>query len=141
MLQTFASHAIDRFAKAAQLDEATIRELYQLQFVVTNLPGNTLGATANHTLWIDQDAAGLGWFVDSTLDTDSEFAPGGAALDRMDLLTVLAHELGHLLGFEHDTESGHLMSEMLASGSRLLPIGTTASIDDVFSALSNPDWS
>jgi hypothetical protein len=139
VLQTFASLAIDRFAKAAQLDEATIRELHQLQFVVTNLPGNTLGATANHTLWIDQDAAGFGWFVDPTPGTDEEFdlnsgevSDGGAASGHMDLLTVLAHELGHVLGFEHNPEPGHLMSETLAIGTRLLPIGIDADIDNVF---------
>ena len=83
-------------------------------------------------------------------DTDEEFGlnshefsygeaiPGGAASGRMDLLTVLAHEPGHLLGFEHDTEPGHLMSETLASGVRLLPpISDTAIIDDVF---ATPDW-
>ena len=56
----------------------------------------------------------------------------------MDLLTVLAHELGHLLGFEHDPAPGHLMSETLAPGTRLLlPIGTSEDIDNVF---ANPDW-
>ena len=55
----------------------------------------------------------------------------------MDLLTVLPHELGHLLGFEHDPEAGHVMSESLAPGVRLLPIGAAADIDDVF---STPDW-
>ena len=55
----------------------------------------------------------------------------------MDLLTVLAHELGHLIGFEHDAEPGHLMFETLAPGMRLLPIGTGSDIDQVF---ANPDW-
>ena len=55
----------------------------------------------------------------------------------MDLLTVLAHELGHILGFEHDAAPGHLMSETLAPGTRLLPIGASTDIDDVF---ANPDW-
>ena len=55
----------------------------------------------------------------------------------MDLLTVLAHELGHVLGFEHDAAPGYLMSETLAPGIRLLPIGTEDDIDNVF---ANPDW-
>ena len=48
---------------------------------------------------------------------------GGAAAGRIDLLTVLAHELEHLIGFGHNSEPGHLMSETLAPGKRLLPIG------------------
>ena len=55
----------------------------------------------------------------------------------MDLLTVLAHELGHLLGFKHDSDPGHLMSKTLAPGIRLLRIGTSDEIDQVF---ANPDW-
>ncbi len=86
---------------------------------------------------IDQDAAGFGWFVDPTPNDDAEFAPGGPAAGRMDLLTVLAHELSHVLGLEHDSEPGHLMSETLAPGMRLLPIGTTDEIDNVFAV---PEW-
>ncbi len=114
-----------------------------------NWPNNLLGLAAGHVLWIDRDAAGFGWFVDPTPDSDEEFGlnsgefsypafgPSGAAAERMDLLTVLAHELGHLLGFEHDPAPGHLMSETLAPGTRLLPIGSSADIDDAF---ANPDW-
>ena len=82
-------------------------------------------------------AAGFGWFADLTPNDDAEFQPGGAVASRMDLLTVLAHELGHLLGFEHDSKPGHLMSETLAPGMRLLPIGSGSDIDQVF---ANPDW-
>ena len=118
--------------------------LNDVKFIVTDLPNNLLGLAAGHVIWIDQDAAGFGWFVVPTSDADDEFglnshepSYGTGAAGRMDLLTVLAHELGHLLGIEHDTAPGHLMSETLAPGNRLLPIGSSNDIDDVF---STPDW-
>ena len=39
----------------------------------------------------------------------------------MDLLTVLEHELGHLLGFDHQ-ETG-VMEDTLAAGTRKTPAG------------------
>ena len=65
-----------------------------VEFVVTDLPNNLLGLAASQVVWIDQDAADFGWFVDPTANDDAEFQPSGAAAGRMDLLTVLAHELG-----------------------------------------------
>ena len=55
----------------------------------------------------------------------------------MDLLTALAQELGHLPGDGHDTAPGQLMSETLAPGTRLLPIGSS---DDNDQAFGNLDW-
>ena len=113
-----------------------------VEFIVTDLPNNLLWLAAGHVVWIDQGAAGFGWFVDPIPNDDDEFGLNshessyGQAAERMDLLTVLAHELGHLLGFEHDTAPGHLMSETLAPGVRLLPIGTSSEIDNAF---ANPD--
>ena len=50
---------------------------------IGNLPENRIGITLGHTIYIDSDAAGRGW-------------------QTMDLVSVVMHELGHVLGFDHD---------------------------------------
>ena len=85
---------------------------------ITNLGGTTLGLASGNTLWIDDNAAGWGWFVDATPGDDREFSlPANQGVQkRMDLLTVVMHELGHLFGHEHD-EAG-VMAETLIAGVR-----------------------
>ncbi len=65
-------------------------------------------------------------------DDDSEFTTPGnqGEMNRVDLLTVLEHEIGHILGYDH-TDSG-LMSPTLATGIRETP---TAVIDQFFAGL------
>ena len=73
------------------------------------------------SIWIDQNAAGWGWFIDRTPRNDSEFTTSGnqGEQHRIDLLTVLTHEFGHLLGYEHE-QSG-VMEDTLAAGTRRIP--------------------
>src|SRR4051794_3935676 len=64
---------------------------------------------------IDDNADGWGWH------TDASSAPGA---NRVDLLTVVMHELGHVLGHEdldHGAHSEDLMSGLLTPGQRRLP--------------------
>jgi hypothetical protein len=99
---------------------------------VADLPGATLAMASGNSIVVDADAAGVGWFVDSTPSDHSEFAaaasrrslvaqPASAAAGRYDLLTAIAHEYGHLLGYGHADEGDSLMSKSLSPGERRLP--------------------
>ena len=118
-VQPLLSEALARW----QASGVDVSGLGQLDIRITNLGGNYLGMTDGHTIWLDDNAAGWGWFVDPTPNDDSEFTTPGnqGEKHRMDLLTVLEHELGHMLGREHE-ESG-VMAETLSAGERWTPSG------------------
>ena len=127
-LQPIVNEAIARWA-AAGLSAQSVDAMARARFVVTELPGAELGIAGDGTIYIDRDAAGHGWFVDSTPTKDEEFARGSStaqlqaidvrALDRMDLLSVVEHELGHLAGLDDlDSVVSDLMSNSLSTGLR-----------------------
>jgi hypothetical protein len=106
---------------------------------VADLPDDLLGVAAGTSITLDVDANGLGWFVDNTPLDNSEYVTDAAresliaksetpAAARYDLLTVIAHELGHVLGSDHHNDGDHLMSESLDPGVRRLP--GASQIDD-----------
>jgi len=76
---------------------------------------------SGNTIYLDVNAAGWGWFLDATPHDDSEFTTPGnqGEQNHMDLLTVLMHEMGHVLGLDHDARG--VMQETLAPGTRLSP--------------------
>jgi parallel beta-helix repeat protein len=128
--------------QAAGVGGALLGQLSAAHFQVSDLPAGNLGMGfpgANQVL-IDPDAAGHGWFVDPTPLQDEEFTPapsgallasaGTAAEDRMDLLTAVLHELGHLAGLPDVSaaaDPGNLMGDVLGLSNRL-----TAALDRVF---------
>jgi hypothetical protein len=88
---------------------------------IVDLPGAQLGWSSPGAIWLDRDAAGRGWFIDPTPANDGEFDPNlvdSPARGRVDLLTVVAHELGHVMGLVHSHEDGDLMADALPVGIR-----------------------
>ena len=73
---------------------------------------------------LDINGAGYGYFIDPTPGSDSAFARGqnGAAAHQVDLLTVVMHEMGHILGInEVVNRPGDVMGEYIPVGVRELP--------------------
>ena len=85
--------------------------LSKTDVLIGNLGGSTLGRTADQVITIDDDAAGHGWstYIDSAVKEG-----------KVDLFSALAHEYGHILGYDHD-----VMGETLRVGERDLPLGDT----------------
>jgi hypothetical protein len=130
-LQPIVAAAEARWA-AAGVSPVLIDRLKQMQIVVANLPAGYLGLTEGNEILLSPNAAGLGWFVDPTPDEDEEFSPTAApmqlqavdsrAVDSIDLLTVVEHEMGHVLGMgDLDGSLDLLMSDRLGAGVRRIP--------------------
>jgi hypothetical protein len=138
--QPLLAEAVARW-QAAGVDPSA---LSGVRVRVRDLGGPTLGLAAGHTIWLDDDAAGWGWFIDPTPADDSEFTTPGdqGEQNHMDLLTVLMHEMGHVLGYGHD--AGGVMDESLAPGVRLSPTAESAAhpgaqpLDSLFALLADP---
>src|SRR6185295_2259891 len=98
-----------------------------ITFAIADLPGQMLGTSFEHTILIDRDAAGFGWFIDRTPRDDREFGASydasatSPAYGHMDLLSVVAHEIGHLLGYDHDSTLD-VMHESLEAGHRTIDV-------------------
>ncbi len=142
-LQPIVNEAIARWA-AAGLSTQPVHLLTEARFVLADLPGVQLGLAAGDTIYLDDNAAGFGWFVDPTPHQDEEFARIGTddqlravapqAVDRMDLLSVVEHELGHLLGLRDlDSIVSSLMGSSLNKGIRR--VATPKEVDAVFASM------
>jgi hypothetical protein len=125
-LRPIVAEAIARWS-ASGLDAAGLAKLGQVQFSIGDLPGGLLGEAEVDRVFIDADAAGYGWFVDATPGRDEEYSTGSVdprAVDRIDLLTVVEHELGHVLGLgDVERAADELMSGWLRPGMRRQPSG------------------
>ena len=123
-------------------DPEAAQRLRSVRVEVMDLPGTTLGLASGAVIYLDANGAGHGWFLDPTPWEDSEFAPGltdSPAIGKVDLLTVMAHEMGHILGLDDDSATdpftGNVMAHVLPLGVRrihlegLLPTAPYVPID------------
>lgn len=116
--------------------------LNQATITIADLADGYLALTLGNTITLDTDAAGYGWFIDPTPWANEEFipnsslitdhaspwqlqaAPGSAAEGKIDLMTVLMHELGHVMGLDHVSsavDGTRLMAGSIDPGIRRLP--------------------
>ena len=143
-------------AQAKQLWLATGRAdkgaLDGIQVKLTDLGSKhslLLGETQGNVITRDDDAAGWGWYADPTPALSDEYRsmPDGSllanaqsdAIGRMDLLTVISHEMGHILGYTHTAAvngQAELMDATLAAGVRELPASTGISYFDTKAGVS-----
>ena len=126
-LQPVAEAAIARWVEAG-IDAGQRALLESVAFGVADLKGTVLGISSGGFVVVDRNAAGWGWFVDATPMVDEEFFASGYSAGqvgaRMDLLTVLTHELGHVLGLDDDyaaSYSAGVMYGLLDVGQRRMP--------------------
>jgi len=143
-LAPVAQEAVALWA-ASGLSPAQVADLQTVQYQIVTPPEGVLGWTVpgSPVVTLSATAAGYGWFLDVSLADSSAFellttpqelqaAPGSPAYGHMDLLTVVEHELGHVLGLgdlDPQAVPHDLMTETLATGVRRLPTTSFAKVD------------
>jgi CARDB/Matrixin len=88
--------------------------LETVQITVTDLPSQILGQANGYQILVDDDGAGVGWDTDLT-----PLANISTGKQQVDLLTLVTHEFGHILGLGHSAQG--IMAATLPIGVRVAP--------------------
>jgi hypothetical protein len=127
--------AIGRWSLAG-ISAAQVSQLQHVNVHVSDIADpTTLGMSLTNEVVIDSNAAGYGWFVDAAPNSNVAFsqqvsstelkaAPSSPAFGKIDLLTVVMHELGHELGLpdlDSAADATSLMALDIGTGIRRLP--------------------
>ncbi|MFC1603775.1 PKD domain-containing protein [Planctomycetota bacterium] len=121
-LETSVPTAVE-FWRAAGVDPSILGSLNGIEYRVEDLAGAYLGLAypSAGLVLIDETAADYGW-------------------DNIDVLSVLSHELGHIMGFEHD-DPYDVMAPVFVPGAQDTLIEIRGPPADMASSLTTPDLS
>lgn len=111
-----------------------VPEAGDIAIQIADLPGAMVGQFVAGVITLDATAAGWGWFVDATPGNSEEFNSQGVALSvtnagRIDLLSVLVHELSHAAGSADRQISEHaeeVLTNLISAGTRRLPAASNS---------------
>ena len=129
-LNSVVDQAISIWSSAG-LSNNQLSRLRQVDYSVRNLPDHLLGEAWSNGIAIDGNGEGRGWIINS--QTNGTLSTQGGSSGGFDLLTVVLHEMGHILGLsDQNTDPGDLMYYELSAGIQKLP--TSADVDEIFAA-------
>ena len=109
-IQALLPSAIDAW-RASGLNATDVQRLTTVAVGVGDLGPSILALEATGTITINRTAAGHDWYTGT----------GSPSAGQVNLLTVLEHELGHILGLPDNATPGDLMDITLGAGDHQAP--------------------
>lgn len=146
-LQPVIQAAINDWA-AVGLDAAHMQMLEQAPIQIAPLD-IAMAQTLGTQISVDPTAKGLTWYVDPAPTSNAAFptstssglqaTSGTAAAQGVDLVTVMAHEYGHILGLpDQTTQPTDIMYQSLGVGVRRLPTAQAVALVQALAATNAP---